>query len=103
MTGIFTGESDICWSCCSSLSAHLFISPRAKYNAYISQAANGVRNQDKLVGVFERIESFFHRLEVFTDLPPTAEMMNAIIQIIIEVILILGIVTREIKQGRMSE
>ena len=36
-------------------------------------------------------------------MPPTTEMMNIIIQIMIEVLSILGIATREIKQGRMSK
>jgi hypothetical protein len=35
--------------------------------------------------------------------PPTTEMMEMIIQIIVEVLSILGIAMKEIKQGRMSE
>jgi hypothetical protein len=34
---------------------------------------------------------------------PTMEMMDIIIKIIVEVLSILGIATKEIKQGRMSE
>ena len=36
-------------------------------------------------------------------MPPTQEMMGIIIQIMVEVLSILGIATKEIKQGRMSE
>ena len=46
---------------------------------------------------------FFRRLEIYTEVPPTTEMMDIIIQIMIEVLSILGIATREIKQGRMSK
>jgi hypothetical protein len=53
--------------------------------------------------VFERIESFFRRLEIYTEVPPTTEMMDTLIQIMAEVLSILGIATKEIKQGRMSE
>ena len=53
--------------------------------------------------VFERIEMFFRRLEMYTEVPPTAEMVNIITQIIVEVLSILGIATKEIKQSRMSE
>jgi hypothetical protein len=53
--------------------------------------------------VFERIESFFRRLEVYTEVPPTTEMMDSIIMIMVEVLSILGIATKEIRQGRMSE
>jgi hypothetical protein len=68
------------------------------------QAVKDVRkSQDTLVDVFERIENFLRRLEVYTRVPPTAEMMDTIIQIMAEVLTILGIAMKEIKQGRMSE
>ena len=80
------------------------ISPRGQYNTYISQAAKDVRGgNDTLVDVFERIERFFRRLEIYTQVPPTTEMTETIIQIMVEVFSILGIATKEIKQGRMSE
>ena len=46
---------------------------------------------------------FFRRLEVYTEVLPTTEMMDIVIQIIVEVLSILGIVTKEIKQGRLSK
>ena len=71
---------------------------------YIFQAAKDVRaSQDTLVDVFQRVESFFHRLGVYTEVPPTTEMMDTIIQIMVEILSILGIAMKEIKQGRMSE
>jgi hypothetical protein len=60
-------------------------------------------SQDTLVDIFERIESFFRRLEVYTKVPPTPEMMDIIMQIMVEVLSILGIATKEMKQGRTSE
>ena len=60
-------------------------------------------SQDTLVGIFERIEMFFRRLEVYTEVPATTEMMDIIIQIMVEVLSVLGIAMKEIKQGRMSE
>ena len=53
--------------------------------------------------MFERVESYFQRLEVYTEVPPTMEMMDAIVQIIVVVLSILGIATKEMKQGRTSE
>ena len=68
------------------------------------QAAKDVRaSQNTLVDIFERIESFFRRLEVYTEVPPTTEMMDTIIKIMVEVLSILGIAMKEIKQGRLSE
>ena len=83
----------------------LYISCAANItNAHFSQAAKDVRKlQDTLVDIFERIESFFRRLEIYAEVRPTAEMMDTIIQIMIEILAILGIATKEIKEGRLSE
>ena len=56
-----------------------------------------------LIGVFVRIESFFKRLETYTEVRPTAAMTDVIVQILIEVLSILAIATKQIKQGRSSE
>ena len=45
---------------------------------------------------------FFRRLEIYTEVPPTTEMMDIITQIMVEVLSILGMVTKGIKQGQMS-
>jgi hypothetical protein len=55
------------------------------------------------VNLFERIEMFFQRLEIYKDVPPTTEMMDVIVQIMVEVLCVLGIATKGIKQSRMSE
>ena len=39
----------------------------------------------------------------YTNVPPTTEMMDTIILIMVEVLSILGVVTKEIGRGRMSE
>jgi hypothetical protein len=71
---------------------------------YISQAVKDVRgSQDTLVDVFERVESFLRRLAIYTEVPPTTQMMNTIIRIMVEVLSIFGIATKEIKDGRMSK
>ena len=46
---------------------------------------------------------FFRRLEMYTEVPPTSDMVDVIIQILAEVISILGIATMEIKQSQTSE
>ena len=75
-----------------------------QYNAYISQAAKDVGGgQDILVDVLERIGTFFQRLEIYTEVQPTAEMTDIICRIMVEILSILGVVTKEIKQSRMSE
>ena len=56
-----------------------------------------------LIDIFVRIESFFKRLELYTELRPTAAMTDVIVKIVIEVLSILAIATKQIKQSRSSE
>jgi hypothetical protein len=53
--------------------------------------------------MFERIEKFFRRLEIYMEAPSTTEMMDIIVQIMAAGFSILGIATKEIKQGRISK
>ena len=48
------------------------------------------------------MEYFFLRLEKYIKVRPTAAMKNIIVEIMVEVLSILGIVTKEIGQGTMS-
>ena len=52
-----------------------------------------------LIDVFVRIESFFKRLESYMEVRPTDTMTDVIVKIMIEVLSILTIATKEIKQG----
>ena len=56
-----------------------------------------------LIDIFVRIESFFKRVESYTEVRPTAAMTDVIVNIMIEVLSILAIATNKIKQGRLSE
>ena len=60
-------------------------------------------SQDVLIDIFVRIESFFKRLETYTEVRPTAAMTDVIVKIVIEVLSILAISTKQIRQGRSSE
>jgi len=69
-----------------------------------TQAAKAVSDsQDVLATVFERIENFFRRLETYVEVPPTAGMTDIIVKIMVEVLSILSIAMKEIKQSRASE
>jgi hypothetical protein len=54
------------------------------------------------VDLFGRLECFFQRLEKYIEVQPTAAMKNIIVKIMAEVLSILGIVTKEVGQGRTS-
>ena len=45
---------------------------------------------------------FFMRLKKYIAVRPTAAMTDIIVQIMVEVISILGIATKELKEGRIS-
>ncbi|KAH8986856.1 hypothetical protein EDB92DRAFT_1218628 [Lactarius akahatsu] len=69
-----------------------------------TQAAKDVvASQDALVDIFERIENFFRRLETYTEVPTTEAMRDTIVKIMVEVLGIFGIVTKEMKQGRAKK
>ena len=69
-----------------------------------SQAAKDASaSRDKLIGLFNRIEHFFRRLEIYTGITPTTAMMDMVIEIMVEVLAILAIATKEVKRGRLSE
>ncbi|KAF8492082.1 hypothetical protein F5888DRAFT_1909336 [Russula emetica] len=70
----------------------------------ILSTAKDVRaGQDALFEVFERIEAFFHRLEIYPKAAFNEEMVDIITNIMVEVLNVLGIATKEIRQGRMKK
>ena len=60
-------------------------------------------SQETLIDIFERMENFFERLEIYTKVSPTPEIMDMIVKIMVEVLSVLAIATKEMKQGRISE
>ena len=56
-----------------------------------------------MIDIFERVENFFRCLEIYTKVPPTAVMTDIIVKIMVEILNIFAIATKEIKQGRTSE
>ena len=55
-----------------------------------------------LIELFDKIENFFIRLQTYTEIPPTAAMTNVVGKIMAEVLSILAIATKEVKQKRTS-
>ncbi|KAI9443873.1 hypothetical protein H4582DRAFT_1846239 [Lactarius indigo] len=60
-------------------------------------------SQDVLIDIFERIENFFRRLEIYTKVPPTPAMTDMMVKIMVEVLDILGTATKEMKQSRAKK
>jgi hypothetical protein len=69
----------------------------------IQTAKDALASQDALIDIFERVENFFRRLETYTEVPTTEAMKDIIVKIMVEVLGIFAIVTKEMRQGRASE
>ena len=68
------------------------------------QAADGVTSSyDALVDLFECLGNFFKRLEVYTRITPTPMMIDLIVKIMVELLSVLALATKQIKQGRFSK
>ena len=72
-------------------------------NGAVCQAAKDVESSEEaLADLFERIANFFRRLESYTEVPPSDAMTDMIVKIMVEILNIFAIATKEIKQGRAS-
>ena len=69
----------------------------------IQAAKDVIASQDALITIFEYIENFFRRLEEYASVPMTDAMKDIMVKIMVEVLEIFAIMTKEIKQGRASE
>ena len=105
IVGFLTRNSDLRRSWCPSPGQYLIsVSSQAKLDIEVRQAVKDVNAaQDALIDVFERIESFFKRMEKYTEVKPSEAMTDIIVKIMVEVLNIFAIATKEIKQGRSSE
>jgi hypothetical protein len=88
----------------SSLFVHLMRSQTSSLVICVCQAASRVTSSyDALLNLFESLGNFLKRLEVYTTIPPTPMMMDLIIKIMVELLSVLALATKQIKQGRFSK
>ena len=105
LSGIPIGECNLCGDRGSPLGPYPSCRPYATYfDDQVSQTAKDASSsRDKLIEIFNRIERFFLRLEIYTGITPTVAMRDIIVEIMVEVLTILGIATKEVKRGRLSK
>jgi hypothetical protein len=58
---------------------------------------------DLLLELFESIENFLRRLDIYTKIPPTVAMTDMVIKILVELLSTLALATKQIEQGKSSE
>jgi hypothetical protein len=56
-----------------------------------------------LIVIFERLENFFKRFELYIKVPPPAAMTDVIEKIMTEVLSVVTVASKEIGQSRWSE
>jgi hypothetical protein len=96
---IYTGLGILLSVCAflSSLSAHL-------HDIQMYQAVKGVLDDyDTLADLLESVEHFLIRLDIYTKIPPTVSMTEIIIKILVELLSVLALVTKQLQQGKLSE
>ena len=77
--------------------------PRLRELHLWQAAKDTAANSGVLVKLFERIESFFERLKVYsTESPTSPALTDKLAKIMAEVLIILGIATKGIKERRLS-
>ena len=59
--------------------------------------------QSEITDLFESIKGFFIRLEIYVKLPPMEELTEIIVDVMVHVLHTLALLTKEIKQGKISE
>ena len=70
----------------------------------VCQAASGVTSSyDALLDLFDCLGNFLKRLEIYTTIPPTPIITDIIIKIMVELLSVLALATKQIKQGRFSK
>jgi hypothetical protein len=69
----------------------------------LQAAKEASASPDNLIDIFNRIERFFCRVEVYAGIIPTTAMTDMIVEIMVEVLTILAVATKEVKCGRFSE
>ena len=57
---------------------------------------------DALVDIFKCTENFLRRLDIYTKIPPTPAMTEMVIKIMAELITVLALATKQMKQGRFG-
>ena len=53
--------------------------------------------------MLESIGHFLNRLEIYTEIPPSEDMNEMIVKILVELLSTLALTTKETKRGKLSE
>ena len=102
---VSTCECNLCQRECSPHGASLVIFVTIHLpDLWKHQAATGVSSSyDSLVDLFECLESFLKRLEIYTAVPVTPLVTDITVKIMVELLSVFALATKQVKQGRLSK
>ncbi|KAH9018597.1 hypothetical protein EDB85DRAFT_604546 [Lactarius pseudohatsudake] len=75
----------------------------AGVDVLIATASSVSSSYDALVDLFECLGNFLKRLQIYTDLPLTDPMREISVKIMVELLSVLALATKQVKQGRFSK
>ena len=68
------------------------------------QAVKGLLDDyDTLADLLESVEHFMNRLDIYTKIPPTISMTEIIVKILVKLLSIIALATKQLQQGKLSE
>lgn len=102
---LFTSERIVCRDRCSHFCTSVeYISNQIPLDVWEYQAASGVTSSyDAVLDLFECLGNFLKRLEIYTTIPPIPAMTDIIVKIMMELLSVLALATKQIEQGRFSK
>ncbi|KAI9435161.1 hypothetical protein H4582DRAFT_2080077 [Lactarius indigo] len=75
----------------------------AGVDVLIAAASDVSSSYDALVDLFECLGNFLKRLRIYTDLPLTPSMTEISVKIMVELLSVLALATKQVKQGRFKK
>jgi hypothetical protein len=66
-------------------------------------AKDASASRDQIIDIFNCIKCFICQLEIYTSITPTTTMTNMIVDVMVDVLTILVVATKETKCGQFSE
>ena len=75
-----------------------------RHNPWIPQTASGVSSSyNALVDLFECLGNFLKRIRIYSDIPLTPSMTEISVKIMVELLSVIALATKQVKQGRFSK
>ena len=100
---LLSSESCVNEHRCSSRCTSLEFALQRGLHVRLYQAVSGVTSSyDAVLDLFECLGNFLKRLEIYTTIPPSTMMTDIIVKIMVEVLSVLALATKQIRQGRFS-